>query len=133
MGADGTTHPSAPFLLHPFTPPRPQSSGSITYNGHAFTEFLPVRTAAYVPQADEHIGEMTVRDTFDFAARLQGPAYRAELVKEVVKREAEMGIEPDPVIDAIMKVRGRGGECVGRFGKGKIFGLSSLLVGGKRG
>ena len=53
-----------------------QFSGSISYNGVPMHEFLPVRTAAYVPQTSQHIGEMTVRDTFHFAARMQGPGYR---------------------------------------------------------
>ena len=49
-----------------------QVEGNITYNGRNFEEFLPLRTAAYVDQSDIHIGEMTVRETFDFAARCQG-------------------------------------------------------------
>ncbi|CAI5971038.1 unnamed protein product [Closterium sp. NIES-65] len=51
-------------------------SGSVTYNGHALNEFVPECTAVYVPQNDEHIGEMTVRETLDFSARLQGPGLR---------------------------------------------------------
>lgn len=30
------------------------------------------RTSAYISQTDDHIGELTVRETFDFAARCQG-------------------------------------------------------------
>ncbi|CAI7732467.1 unnamed protein product [Closterium sp. NIES-54] len=78
-------------------------SGSVTYNGHALNEFVPERTAVYVPQNDEHIGEMTVRETLDFSARLQGPGLRKDLVAELEKREAEQGIVPDPTMDAIMK------------------------------
>ncbi|CAI5536089.1 unnamed protein product, partial [Closterium sp. Naga37s-1] len=78
-------------------------SGSVTYNGHALSEFVPERTAVYVPQNDEHIGEMTVRETLDFYARLQGPGLRKELVAELERREAEKGIVPDPTMDAIMK------------------------------
>ncbi|CAI5480132.1 unnamed protein product [Closterium sp. Yama58-4] len=78
-------------------------SGSVTYNGHALNEFIPERTAVYVPQNDEHIGEMTVRETLDFSARLQGPGLRKDLVAELEKREAEQGIVPDPTMDAIMK------------------------------
>ena len=54
-----------------------QFEGSITYNGHEMDEFIPVRTAAYVPQDDVHIGEMTVRETLDFSARVQGAGFRA--------------------------------------------------------
>ncbi|CAI7919217.1 unnamed protein product, partial [Closterium sp. NIES-54] len=78
-------------------------SGSVTYNGHALNEFVPERTAVYVPQNDEHIGEMTVRETLDFSARLQGPGLRKDLVAELEKRETEKGIVPDPTMDAIMK------------------------------
>ncbi|CAI5491780.1 unnamed protein product, partial [Closterium sp. Naga37s-1] len=97
-------------------------SGSVTYNGHALNEFVPERTAVYVPQNDEHIGEMTVRETLDFSARLQGPGLRKgarvrllgggrmvgfwmDLVAELERREAEQGIVPDPTMDAVMKVR----------------------------
>lgn len=49
-----------------------QVSGKITYNGHNLDEFCPQRTAAYISQTDNHIGELTVRETLDFAARCQG-------------------------------------------------------------
>ena len=52
-----------------------QVSGDITYNGHALTEFLAERTAAYVAQSDSHIAELTVRDTLDFSAAMHGPAF----------------------------------------------------------
>ena len=54
-----------------------QFEGNITYNGHEMHEFIPVRTAAYVPQDDVHIGEMTVRETLDFSACVQGAGFRA--------------------------------------------------------
>ncbi|CAI5954152.1 unnamed protein product [Closterium sp. NIES-64] len=79
-------------------------SGSVTYNGHALNEFVPERTAVYVPQNDEHIGEMTVRETLDFSARLQGPGLRK--VAELERREVEQGIVPDPTMDAVMKHEG---------------------------
>ena len=47
--------------------------GDVTYNGHHFPEFVPERTAGYVDQQDTHLAELTVRETFDFAARCQGP------------------------------------------------------------
>ena len=50
--------------------------GSITFNGHELTEFIPQRTAAYISQNDSHIGTLTVRETLDFSARCQGTSYR---------------------------------------------------------
>lgn len=47
-----------------------QMHGDITYNGSGLHEFVPQRTASYVSQVDDHIGEMTVRETFDFSVRL---------------------------------------------------------------
>nr|KYP62401.1 Pleiotropic drug resistance protein 1 [Cajanus cajan] len=47
-------------------------TGKVTYNGHGMNEFVPQRTAAYVSQNDLHIGEMTVRETLAFSARVQG-------------------------------------------------------------
>ena len=44
----------------------------MTYNGHGMNEFIPQKTAAYVSQHDLHIGEMTVRETMAFSARVQG-------------------------------------------------------------
>lgn len=49
-----------------------QKSGRITYNGHTFNEFCIQRTSAYTSQTDNHIAELTVRETLDFAARCQG-------------------------------------------------------------
>ena len=54
-----------------------QMEGAITYNGHALSEFNPIRTAAYVHQEDVHIAELTVRETLNFAARMQGPGVMA--------------------------------------------------------
>ncbi len=54
-----------------------QVHGNIMYNGTPLTEFLPQRTAVYVEQEDQHLPELTVRETFDFAARCQGPGTKA--------------------------------------------------------
>ena len=54
-----------------------QVSGEITYNGYHFDEFVVARTAAYVDQNSSHIAEMTVRETLDFAARVQGGGHGA--------------------------------------------------------
>jgi len=51
---------------------KPQHSGRVTYNGHGLEEFVPQRTSAYISQHDNHIGEMTVRETLAFSARCQG-------------------------------------------------------------
>lgn len=49
-----------------------QKSGNITYNGHEQKQFCIQRASAYISQIDDHIGELTVRETFDFANRCQG-------------------------------------------------------------
>lgn len=49
-----------------------QKSGSITYNDWELDEFQVQRTSAYIGQTDNHIAELTVRETLDFAARCQG-------------------------------------------------------------
>ena len=53
------------------------SNGSVLYNGTPLTDFLPERTAVYVEQEDQHLPELTVRETFDFAARCQGVGVQA--------------------------------------------------------
>ena len=53
-----------------------QMKGSITYNGHTFDDFIPERTASYIDQTDTHLAELTVRETFDFAARCQGTGHK---------------------------------------------------------
>ncbi|KAK9232141.1 hypothetical protein WN943_022384 [Citrus x changshan-huyou] len=83
-----------------------QVSGRVTYNGHDMGEFVPERTAAYISQHDNHIGEMTVRETLAFSARCQGVGSRYELLTELARRENEAGIKPDPDIDVYMKVLG---------------------------
>ena len=49
-----------------------QFSGRVTYNGHGMEDFVPQRASAYISQHNEHIGEMTVRETLAFSARCQG-------------------------------------------------------------
>ncbi|XP_030503175.2 pleiotropic drug resistance protein 3 isoform X2 [Cannabis sativa] len=78
-------------------------TGEISYNGYKVEEFVPEKTAAYVSQFDQLIPEMTVRETLDFSARCQGVGSRAEIMKEVSRREKEAGIVPDPDIDTFMK------------------------------
>lgn len=49
-----------------------QVSGQVRYNGQDLDGFYVHRTSAYISQTDNHIGELTVRETLDFAARCQG-------------------------------------------------------------
>ncbi|KAH9666423.1 ABC transporter G family member 40 [Citrus sinensis] len=81
-------------------------SGRVTYNGHDMDEFVPQRTAAYISQHDNHIGEMTVRETLAFSARCQGVGSRYEMLSELSRREKAAGIKPDPDIDVFMKILG---------------------------
>eukprot|EP00268_Persea_americana_P030001 TRINITY_DN2901_c0_g1_i1.p1 TRINITY_DN2901_c0_g1~~TRINITY_DN2901_c0_g1_i1.p1 ORF type:complete len:1438 (-),score=266.02 TRINITY_DN2901_c0_g1_i1:200-4513(-) len=78
-------------------------SGNVTYNGHGFKEFVIQRTAAYIGQYDLHIGEMTVRETLAFSARCQGVGSRYAMLAELLRREKEANIKPDPDIDVFMK------------------------------
>ncbi|KAL2630297.1 hypothetical protein R1flu_014983 [Riccia fluitans] len=80
-----------------------KAGGNVTYNGHALSEFVPQKTSAYISQNDLHVGEMTVRETFDFSARCQGVGTRYDLLVELSKREKERCIQPDSSIDSFMK------------------------------
>ncbi|XP_059314820.1 pleiotropic drug resistance protein 2 [Lycium ferocissimum] len=85
-------------------------TGKITYCGHEFNEFVPQRTSAYISQHDLHHGEMTVRETLDFAGRCLGVGTRYDLLLELSRREKEAGIMPDPQIDAFMKATAMEGQ-----------------------
>ncbi|XP_037440593.1 ABC transporter G family member 41-like [Triticum dicoccoides] len=78
-------------------------TGEIDYNGVKLQDFVPEKTSAYIGQYDLHVPEKTVRKTLDFSARFQGVGSRAEIMKEVIRREKEAGIIPDPNIDTYMK------------------------------
>ncbi|WVY92651.1 hypothetical protein V8G54_031739 [Vigna mungo] len=86
-----------------------KKSGSITYNGHEQSEFCIQRASAYTGQTDNHIAELTVRETFDFANRCQGSS-DAEIVKNLESLEKEKNIMPSPEIDAFMKASLVGGK-----------------------
>ncbi|GAY38373.1 hypothetical protein CUMW_036200 [Citrus unshiu] len=80
-------------------------SGSITYNDWELDEFQVQRTSAYIGQTDNHIAELTVRETLDFAARCQGANDSfAAYIKDLTRLEKERHIRPNPEIDAFMKV-----------------------------
>uniref|UniRef100_J3NAJ8 Uncharacterized protein n=1 Tax=Oryza brachyantha TaxID=4533 RepID=J3NAJ8_ORYBR len=81
-------------------------TGKVEYNGVNLNTFVPDKTSAYISKYDLHIPEMTVRETLDFSARFQGVGTRAKIMKEVIKREKEAGITPDPDIDTYMKIMG---------------------------
>ncbi|XWS53454.1 hypothetical protein CRYUN_Cryun10bG0002800 [Craigia yunnanensis] len=78
-------------------------AGEISYNGYGLDEFSPQKTSTYISQYDLHTPEMTVRETLDFSARFQGIGSRAEIMKEVSRREKQAGIVPNPDVDAYMK------------------------------
>lgn len=78
-------------------------SGRVTYNGYGMHEFVPQRSAAYISQHDLHMPEMTVKETLAFSARCQGVGPRHEWLAELLRREKEAQIKPDPDIDVFMK------------------------------
>ncbi|KAK0605080.1 hypothetical protein LWI29_022550 [Acer saccharum] len=81
-----------------------KTSGNITYNGHQLDEFHVQRTSAYTSQTDNHIAELTVRETLDFGARFQGSSeVVAGYMKDLIRLEKEKNIRPSPEIDAFMK------------------------------
>ncbi|KAE8718787.1 ABC transporter G family member 38 [Hibiscus syriacus] len=78
-------------------------AGKVTYNGHEMHEFVPQRTSAYISQYDVHIPQLTVRETLEFSAKCQGVGTGYDMLTELLRREKEMNIRPDPYIDALMK------------------------------
>uniref|UniRef100_A0A0A0LBH1 ABC transporter domain-containing protein n=1 Tax=Cucumis sativus TaxID=3659 RepID=A0A0A0LBH1_CUCSA len=77
--------------------------GEIWYNEDKVEEIEAQKICAYISQYDLHIPEMTVRETLDFSARCQGIGNRADMMKEICKRERELGITPDLDVDTYMK------------------------------
>jgi len=45
-----------------------------------------------------------VRETLDFAARVQGVGHKDEELRVLLEREKAAGLEPDPEVDAFVKV-----------------------------
>ncbi|CAI5481107.1 unnamed protein product [Closterium sp. Yama58-4] len=80
--------------------------GEVTYNGRHRSEFVLPRSVAFVPQTDSHIGEMTVRETLEFSARLQGPGHLTDLFRQLEEKEREMGVKSDAVVQAVIKAMG---------------------------
>ena len=54
--------------------------------------------------------QLTVRETFEFAARCQGVGLKAADLKHVLQLEHEKGITPDPDVDAYMKASALNGD-----------------------
>ncbi|KAE8705164.1 Pleiotropic drug resistance protein 12 [Hibiscus syriacus] len=77
--------------------------GEVTYNGYKLQEFVARKTSAYISQNDVHVGEMTVKETFDFSARCQGVGTRYDLLSELARREKDAGILPEADVDLFMK------------------------------
>uniref|UniRef100_A0A0D9XCM5 ABC transporter domain-containing protein n=1 Tax=Leersia perrieri TaxID=77586 RepID=A0A0D9XCM5_9ORYZ len=84
--------------------------GTITYNGHTMDEFVPQRSAAYVSQHDLHLAELTVRETVSFSAKCQGVGHHYDLLMELLRREKEANIKPDPEIDIYLKAATTGDQ-----------------------
>ncbi|XP_027349245.1 ABC transporter G family member 39-like [Abrus precatorius] len=80
-----------------------RASGRITYCGHSMNEFVAKKTCAYIGQHDLHCGELTVRETLDFSGRYLGVGTRYDMLEEILRREKQAGIKPDPEIDVFMK------------------------------
>ncbi|XP_039132009.1 ABC transporter G family member 31 isoform X2 [Dioscorea cayenensis subsp. rotundata] len=78
-------------------------SGQVRYNGQDLDGFYVHRTSAYISQTDNHIGELTVRETLDFAARCQGAGSNFADLESLARLEKEKKIHPNPEIDAFMK------------------------------
>ncbi|XP_025606422.1 pleiotropic drug resistance protein 1 [Arachis hypogaea] len=87
-----------------------KKSGRVTYNGHGVEEFVAQRSSAYIGQHDNHIGEMTVRETLAFSARCQGVGHNYEMLIELLRREKEAKIKPDTDVDAYMKAAALEGQ-----------------------
>ncbi|KAJ7530183.1 hypothetical protein O6H91_15G083600 [Diphasiastrum complanatum] len=108
--------------------------GSISYNGHPLSEFVPQKTSAYISQHDLHMGELTVRETLEFSAKYQGVGAKYEMLRELAMREKEAGIYPEADIDLFLKatsVEGVHSGVVTDYAM-KIFGLdicAETLVG----
>ncbi|EFH53491.1 ATPDR10/PDR10 [Arabidopsis lyrata subsp. lyrata] len=80
-----------------------KSTGKVTYNGHELHEFVPERTAGYIDQYDVHLPDLTVRETLKFSAKCQGVGTGYDMLAELLRREKELNIKPDPYLDALMK------------------------------
>uniref|UniRef100_A0A0E0B1J5 ABC transporter domain-containing protein n=2 Tax=Oryza TaxID=4527 RepID=A0A0E0B1J5_9ORYZ len=103
LGPPGSGKTSLLMALAGTLPSTVKVSGTITYNGHTMDEFVPQRSAAYVSQHDLHMAELTVRETVSFSAKCQGVGHHYDMLMELLRREKEENIKPDPEIDLYLK------------------------------
>ncbi|KAJ7964175.1 ABC transporter-like [Quillaja saponaria] len=88
-----------------------KKSGIITYNGSGINDFCVQRTSAYISQTDNHIAELTVRETLDFAARCQGASETfSGFLTDLGRLQKERNTQPSPEVDAFMKASSVGGK-----------------------
>nr|BAD29210.1 putative PDR-type ABC transporter 9 [Oryza sativa Japonica Group] len=106
LGPPGSGKTSLLMALAGTLPSTVKVSGTITYNGHTMDEFVPQRSAAYVSQHDLHMAELTVRETVSFSAKCQGVGHHYDMLMELLRREKEENIKPDPEIDLYLKILG---------------------------
>ncbi|KAL8108512.1 hypothetical protein AgCh_024823 [Apium graveolens] len=89
----------------------------ISYNGYTLNEFVAQRTSAYVSQRDRYTAEMTVRETLELSGRCQGFGFKqdhesnhieidTDMLMELLRREKDLGIEPDDDLDTFVKIVG---------------------------
>eukprot|EP00208_Stichococcus_sp_RCC1054_P006723 CAMPEP_0206141786 /NCGR_PEP_ID=MMETSP1473-20131121/14100_1 /ASSEMBLY_ACC=CAM_ASM_001109 /TAXON_ID=1461547 /ORGANISM="Stichococcus sp, Strain RCC1054" /LENGTH=1124 /DNA_ID=CAMNT_0053536477 /DNA_START=231 /DNA_END=3601 /DNA_ORIENTATION=+ len=81
-----------------------KKTGVITYNGRTFDEFLPQTASVYIEQEDQHLPELTVRETMDFSALCQGAGHKKGEVEHIRALEKEKGVVPDWDVNAYMLV-----------------------------
>mmetsp|Transcript_38314 Transcript_38314/g.108329 ORF Transcript_38314/g.108329 Transcript_38314/m.108329 type:complete len:695 (+) Transcript_38314:351-2435(+) len=65
-------------------------TGSITYNNKEVGEVEMKKTTTYIDQVDRHIPILTVTETIDFSAILQGGGDGIELINSALQKEAEL-------------------------------------------
>ncbi|DBB15923.1 TPA: hypothetical protein ACH3X3_003297 [Trebouxia sp. C0006] len=85
-------------------------AGDITYNGKSFDQFRAVHTASYVDQNDLHQPLLTVKETLDFAARVQGVGHKVEELKELHAKEKDLNVEPDLEVEVFTKAAALSGK-----------------------
>uniref|UniRef100_A0A6N2L8H8 ABC transporter domain-containing protein n=1 Tax=Salix viminalis TaxID=40686 RepID=A0A6N2L8H8_SALVM len=71
-------------------------TGKVTYCGHELSEFVPQKTCAYISKHELHYGQMTVRETLYFSGRCMGAGTRDRILSELLRREKEADIKPNP-------------------------------------
>ena len=83
-------------------------NGDISYNGKGFDQFRAVHTASYVDQNDLHQPMLTVKETLDFASRVQGVGHK-------------LGEHPSKLLCSITHTRLNSDENDAKGGKHMLF------------